>query len=493
MSFPRHFIALVISIILVTSLVAGCANNNDSKPESVAEIIEEEFDVVIVGGGGAGLAAAAAASQEGAKVVVVEKMSMLGGNTLRSGGVYNAVNPKLQEKQGIEDSIDKFFQQTYEGGDKKAKEELVRLMVENATTDLDWLESMGVEFEPEVHAALGAMWPRSHGTIGSAGSPFIDAFKNTAESNGAKIYTNTTAEELEVEDGRVVGVKAINDKGQKYLFKANKGVVLATGGFSANVDLRMKYNPNLGPELPNTNQPGSTGDGILMAEKVDANLIHMEFIQVNPFGDPEDGSLLGCLFPSVNDMIYVNKEGKRFVNEGERRDRITEAQINQPDSTMFIISDARSLPKDGVSLFGEDVEQLIEQGKLVIADTIEELAEKIEVPADNLKTTVEAFNQAVDTKHDKEFGRPANYLTQKLEQSPFVANKRMPSVHHTMGGLDIDTKARVLNKDGNPVPGLYAAGEVCGGIHGANRLGGNAITEIVVFGRIAGISAAKGE
>ncbi len=490
-----HFkktIILLALVLTISLIITGCQRESIETQGTPKDVVTEyETDVIIVGGGGAGLSAAAAASQEGAEVIVLEKMPILGGNTLRSGGVYNAVHPEKQKAQGIEDSEELFFQQTYEGGDKQAKPELVKILVENATEDYHWLESIGVEFEPDVHQALGAMWARSHGTTGNAGTSFINAFKKTAEENGAKFMLNTEVTDLQVEDGKVVGVKAKDKNGNELTIKSRKGVIISTGGFSSNVEMRQKYKPSLGKELPSTNQPGSTGDGIRMAEAIGANLIQMENIQLNPFGDPEDGSLLGCLFPSVEEMIYVNLDGKRFVNEGERRDRIIEALLKQPESTMFIIADAKHLPENGISLFGEKVDYLFEKGKLVKADTIEELAEKIGVEPANLAKAVEDFNKAVDAKVDENFGR--TYLSMKLDQPPFVANKRVPTVHHTMGGLDIDENARVLDKDGQPISGLYAAGEVCGGIHGANRLGGNAITEIVVFGRLAGRSAVAGK
>lgn len=490
-SYKKSSILLIV-VLIFSLIITGCQNDSAKTQGPAKEVVTEyETDVVIVGGGGAGLSAAATASQEGAEVIVVEKMPILGGNTLRSGGVYNAVHPEKQKAQGIEDSEELFFKQTFEGGDKQAKPELVKILVENATEDYYWLESIGVEFEPDVHQALGAMWARSHGTTGSAGTSFINAFKRTAEENGAKFMLNTEVTDLEVEDGKVVGVKAVDKDGNILTIKSRKGVIISTGGFSSNVEFRQKYNASLGNHLPSTNQPGSTGDGIIMSEKVDANLIQMENIQLNPFGDPVDGSLLGCLFPSVDEMIYVNLDGKRFVNEGERRDRIIEALLKQPESTMFIIADAKHLPESGISLFGEKVDVLFEKEKLVKADTIEELAVKIGLDPAVLAKSVEDFNKAVDDKVDKDFGR--TYLSQKLDKAPFIANRRVPTVHHTMGGLEIDETARVLNKNGQPIPGLYAAGEVCGGIHGANRLGGNAITEIVVFGRLAGKSAAAGK
>ena len=213
----------------------------------------------------------------------------------------------------------------------------------------------------------------------------------------------------------------------------------------------------------------------------------MEYIQLLPTGDPETGSLAGWLAPGVDQMIYVNKEGKRFVAEDERRDVMTNALFEQTDALMYVVSDANSVWE--VTSFGETEEQLVEMGKVLKADTLEELAEKINVPADALVETVARYNEAVENDHDPDFGK--KLLGHKIETPPFYASPRVPTVHHTMGGVKIDTLARVISKDGNPIPGLYAAGEVTGGIHGTNRLGGNAIADIIVFGRIAGESAAN--
>ncbi|HHW92333.1 MAG TPA: flavocytochrome c [Firmicutes bacterium] len=474
---------LVLALVMVLALT-GC--QQPGEPAGVeAEVVET--DVVVIGGGGAGLAAAVTAGEHGAEVILLEKMPMLGGNTLRSGCAYNAVDPERQSKQGIEDSIDLHFQHTYEGGDKKGDPELIRILVENALDGLHWLESLGCEFKDEVYTVLGALWPRSHTNVEPLGTGYISALENGAKEQGVEIYLETKAEELLLEDGRITGVRAVDSDGKELIFKARKGVVLATGGFAANVEMRSQYNPKLGPEIPTTNHPGATGDGILMAEQVGAEFVGMEYIQLLPTGDPENGSLAGWLAPGVDQMIYVNKEGKRFVAEDERRDVMTNALFEQTDAWMYVVSDAKSVWE--VTSFGETEEQLVEMGKVLKADTLEELAEKIDVPADALVETVARYNEAVENNHDPDFGK--ELLGYKIDEPPFYASPRVPTVHHTMGGVKIDTEAKVIGKDGNPIPGLYAAGEVTGGIHGTNRLGGNAIADIIVFGRIAGESAAN--
>lgn len=457
--------------------------------------IEKKTDVVVIGAGGAGLAAAVSAHQNGAKVLVLEKMPMVGGNTIRSGAAYNAVDPKRQSAQGIEDSIEKHYTQTYEGGDRLGKPEMVRTLVEKAYPALEWLESMGMRFKDDIFTVLGSLWPRSHKPEKPLGTGYIDTYMNYINQHGSdiEVMLNTKATELIVENGRVVGVEAENAEGT-VIAKANNGVIIATGGFGANINARNYYN-NLWPDLTNiktTNHPGSTGDGMWMAEKIGASLIGMEQIQLLPTGDPETGSLSGNIGQDVENRIFVNKDGNRFVDEGARRDVMTKALFEQKDSFMWIILDKHSYPTvDTKNNFNETIGQLVEEGTAFKADTLEDLAKRIGVNPVNLVKSVENFNKAVEKKIDDPFGRVL--FQDKIDTAPFYAGARMPTVHHTMGGIEINTKAQVLDKNGNIIPGLYAAGEVTGGIHGSNRLGGNALTDTVVFGKIAGESAAKAE
>ncbi len=456
--------------------------------------IEKKADVVIIGAGGAGLAAAVSAHQNGAKVLLLEKMPLVGGNTIISGAAYNAVDPKRQSAQGIEDSIDKHYIQTYEGGDKLAKPELIRTLVEKAYPALEWLESMGMKFKNDIFTVLGALWPRSHKPEKPIGTGYIETYMEYIGKNNKdiEIMLNTKATELLVENGRVIGVEA-ESPDNVVIAKASNGVIIATGGFSANVNARNHYN-KMWPDLTNiksTNRPGAMGDGAWMAEKIGANLIDMEQIQLLPMGDIETGSLSGNIEQGVEDRIFVNKDGNRFVDEGARRDVMTKALFEQEDSLMWVIVDRHSYPTgDTKNNFDETIDFLIEDGTAYKADTLEELAIKIGVVPENLVKSVETFNQAAENKIEDLFGR--TLFDNKIDTPPFYAGARMPTVHHTMGGIEINTKAQVLDTEGKIIKGLYAAGEVTGGIHGSNRLGGNAVPDTVVFGRIAGESAAKG-
>jgi flavocytochrome c len=469
--------------------------NKPEKAIASTKLIEKQADVIIIGGGGAGLAAAVSAHQNGAKVLVLEKMPKVGGNTIISGAAYNAVDPKRQTAAGIEDSIEKHYTQTFEGGDKLAKPEMVRTFVEKAYPTLEWLESLGMKFKDDIFTVLGALWPRSHKPIEPLGTGYINTYMNyiKANSKDIEIMLNTTATELIVEGGKVIGVKANNLDG-KITAIANKGVVVATGGFGANIVMRDKFN-KIWPTLTNiktTNHPGATGDGMLMAQKIGANLIGMEQIQLLPMGDPQTGSLSGNIEQGVENRIFVNKTGDRFVDEGARRDVMTKALFEQKDATMWIVLDKHSYPT-GLTKnnFNETIDQLVAEGRAYKADTLEDLAKQIGVTPENLVKSVAEFNKVVEQGGKDAFGR--TLFKDKIDTAPFYAGARVPTVHHTMGGIEINTSAQVLDANGKLIPGLYAAGETTGGIHGSNRLGGNALPDAAIFGRIAGESAAAGK
>lgn len=433
-------------------------------------------DVVVVGSGGAGLNAAVTAADNGAKVIVLEKMPVVGGNTILMGGFYNAADPERQEKQGIKDSAELHFQQTWAAGDYRGNPDLVRVLTENALDGLKWYESLGLKFADTVYQGYGALYPRSHDPEpNERGRGYIRVLLNAAKQRGVEIMLNTRATKLlrDGRDGRVYGVKAVDKSGNEITVLA-KSVVLATGGFSANVEMRSKYDPRFDASVGTTNHPGATGDGIIMAQEIGADLVGMDYIQCIAVSG-------GLLTLDVGAMIYVNFNGDRFVDEGARRDVLTDAVLKQPGKKVWVITDEQS--KKQMS-----IEEGMKKGIVFKADTIEDLAKQINLDPAKLRAVIDRYNSFVDAKKDLDFGKTT--FTQKIEKAPFYAGLGTPQVHHTMGGVRINTNAEVLDIYGRVIPGLYAAGEVTGGVHGTNRVGGNAIVDITVFGRIAGKNAA---
>lgn len=500
-----------------------------------AEEIEITTDVVIIGGGGAGLSAAITAAQEGAEVTLIEKTGALGGNTVRAGGPYNAVDPERQAAVGpadpnsmavvreltevepkndrhaelqeelladleayeetdqsfLFDSLALHKLQTYDGGDYRADLEFVEKLVEDSLPTSEWMADNGVVWTDDIQTVPGGLWPRAHLPENAAGGDYIRAGKDTAEELGVEIMLNSPATELIVEDGVVKGIKGTSD-GAPMTIHAG-AVIIATGGFSANVEMRQEYDETLIDSLPTTNTPAATGDGITMAEAVDAQLVGMEYIQSLPLGNPADGALNGWFGGSGVEYYYqVNNEGKRFMAEDGRRDTMTQALLEQDGAISYVISSAENTleyDNDGETIWGDDIEELVENGVIFRADTIEELAEQIDIDPAVLAETHDTFNSYVESGDDTDFGR--TLFGNPLVTGPFYASPRVPTVHHTMGGLKISLLGEVLNEEDEAIPGLYAAGEVTGGIHGGNRLGGNALVDIHVFGRVAGESAAN--
>lgn len=458
------------------------------KKEIAKEDEEKTADVIVVGGGGAGLAAVVSAYESGAEsVILIEKMPALGGNTIIAGGALNAVNPEKQRAQGIEDSVDKHFQQTYEGGHEVGNKELIRTLVENALDGVNWLEENGLVWKDKVGQVIGSLWERTNQAVPTLGTGYITVLEDKAKEYGAEILLETKATEILTEGNKVIGVKA-ESLDKNYTFNANNGVIMATGGYGNNLDMVKEYlsdgvytEDNLPDKLSSTNAPGLTGEGILMAEDIGADVIDMKHVQLLPMPGDKFGPTI-----NIDDCFFINKEGNRYVREDAGRDELCLATFDQTDGQYFMINDSKIISDDRLTLSGENLDSLIDKGIVVEVDTLEELAEEIGVSYESLKETTEKFNSYVEAEKDEDLGREV--WGHKVDEAPFYATLRYPALHHTMGGLKINPKTEVLDKDGNAIEGLYAAGEVTGGIHGANRLGGNAIADIIVFGRIAGQS-----
>ena len=502
------------------------------KIKKVAGITKGSADLIIVGAGGAGLSAAVTAKDLGVKnVLVLEKMPVIGGNTLRCASAFNAADPDRQKalpmtetlKEAVVKAINEkpvseehaklmadvkakyeaylksgsktLFDcpewhalQTYNGGDKVGQIPLIRQYSNNVLDTLHWMQSKGSPVMDRVSQGAGALWQRTHQLDAPAGLGLIDPLYQAAVKQGVNFKLGMRVQDLILNDkGRVIGVTATDKVGNKYEFTSKDGVILATGGYSQNKEMRQKSAPHLTSEMVSMNQPGATGDGIIIATRHGADTTGMNYVQVYPLATPGTGALQGRArkMSGLDDVIDVNKNGERFVKEDARRDEFVAAIKKQPGGVVYDINDS-SIVKP-LNSFNEDVETLVSIGRIYKADSLADLAKQLGMPADKLEATVAEFNKMVEAKKDPKFGR--KLFDRPIVKPPFYATPRAPSIHHTMGGLQISTNAQVLDKNGKPIPGLYAAGEVTGGIHGSNRLGGNATADVLTFGRIAAKSA----
>ena len=496
-----------------------------------AKDIEETVDVVVVGAGGAGMTAAITATDAGKKVIVVESQPIAGGNSVRSTGGMNAAKTPYQDKnefkeaagvektlataaekfadnatitalaatvksqwdayqanpQGYFDSVELMELDTMIGGKGKNNPELVKALAENSADAIEWLASIGAEVK-NVGAFGGASVKRIHrpvnadGKVTAVGAYIVPILEKNLQDRNVQFLFDTTANEIIMKDGKAVGIKGTGKDGHKVTINA-KSVVIATGGFGANAEMVEKYKPEL-KGFATTNAEGAQGQGIDMATAVGAATVDMDQIQIHPTVHIEEDGNAHLITEGLrgDGAILVNAEGKRFYDEVSTRDKVSAAIIAQPEKSAWLIVDQSMVDKSAV------IAGYIKSGYTVTGATYEELAKAMGVDEATFTSTMNTWNQAVEAKSDAEFGRTS--FANPLTAAPYYAIKITPAVHHTMGGIVINPKAEVLNEKGEAIPGLFAAGEVTGGVHGANRLGGNAVADFVVFGRISGQSAA---
>ena len=496
-----------------------------------AKDIEETVDVVVVGAGGAGMTAAITATDAGKKVIVVESQPIAGGNSVRSTGGMNAAKTPYQDKnefaeaagvektlataaekyadnatitalaatvksqwdayqanpQGYFDSVELMELDTLIGGKGKNNPELVKALAENSADAIEWLASIGADVK-NVGAFGGASVKRIHrpvnadGKVTAVGAYIVPILEKNLQDRNVQFLFDTTANEIIMKDGKAVGIKATGKDGNKVTINA-KSVVIATGGFGANAEMVEKYKPEL-KGFATTNAEGAQGQGIDMATAVGAATVDMNQIQIHPTVHIEEDGNAHLITEGLrgDGAILVNAEGKRFYDEVSTRDKVSAAIIEQTDKSAWLVVDQAMVDKSAV------IAGYIKSGYTVTGATYEELAKAMGVDETTFVSTMNTWNQAVEAKSDAEFNRTS--FANPLTAAPYYAIKITPAVHHTMGGIVINPKAEVLNEKGEAISGLFAAGEVTGGVHGANRLGGNAVADFTVFGRIAGQSAA---
>ena len=438
------------------------------------------YDVVVVGSGGAGLAAAIQAHDLGASVVVVEKMSVIGGNTNKASAGMNAAETKFQKLKGIVDSKDLFYNETMTGGKNKNNPELLRYFVENAPDAIDWLDNNGIELSG-ITTTGGMSVDRTHrpasGT--AVGGYLISGLVKNINRRGIEVMLDSNVTEIITENHKVVGVKVTEEDGSIQTIKA-KAVIIATGGFSANREMVEKYRPDL-KGFVTTNHKGATGSGIMILEKLGAGTVDMKEIQIHPTVEQTTSYLISESIRGGG-AILVSQIGKRFVNELDTRDKVSAEIIKLPEHYSYILFDQQVRDEN------KAVEEYVSHDLVVQADSINELAQKLSIDANTLSNTIERYNQFVNTKQDEDYGRTTG-MRHPINKAPYYAIKIAPGVHHTMGGVTINTHTQVLDTAKNAIQGVFAAGEVVGGVHGANRIGGNAVADIIIFGMQAGRQA----
>lgn len=514
------------------ALTAAGLNPDDYKTavenDATAEDSTVDADVVVVGAGGAGMTAAITAAAEGKSVVVLESQSMVGGNSVRATGGMNAAKTVYQdenefgESAGIEktlktaaekyadnetitalaktvseqwaayqanptgyfDSVELMELDTMIGGKGINDPELVETLCANSADAIDWLDEHGITLH-NVSSFGGASVKRIHrpvnaeGKTVSVGSYMIPLLQENCEKAGVKMMLDTTATEILTDaSGAAVGVKATGASGETVTVNA-KAVVLATGGFGANLDMVVKYKPEL-KGFMTTNAPGIQGQGIEMAQAIGAATVDMDQIQIHPTVEANTAALITEGLRG-DGAILINEEGKRFIDEVGTRDVVSAAEIAQTGSYSWLVVDQAMADASSV------IQGYIKKGYTVTGATYEELGKAMGVDAAAFAETMEKWNGYVEAKNDPDFGRTS--FANPLNTAPYYAVKVTAGVHHTMGGLKINANTEVLNEKGEVIPGLFAAGEVTGGVHGANRLGGNAVADFTVFGRIAGAAA----
>ncbi len=460
--------------------------------QPAAEGLADSYDVVVVGTGGAGFTAAISAANKGKSVLLMEKLGIYGGSTSLSGGEMAVPGNWIQVQEGIEDSPELMTEDMLVGGDNIGDPDLVATICNNVYDAAQWLTfEGGVAWEHNQLFFGGHSVKRSIIPKGHKGNAMTTKLTERAQGiANLTLVDNTKANELVVTDGAVTGIKAENTvTGDAYEF-ACKAVVLASGGFGSNVEMREQANPDFGAQFNSTDSVGAQGDGLTMASAIGAELIDMDLIQTYPICDVDTGALIYLDDMRLDERtIMFNKEGERFVEELDRRDVLSNAILAQTDERAYEIWDQAAADETGVvDIHHDEYENLTSRGLCVTADTIEGACEPFGIDAEALKATIERWNGFVDAGADEDF----NYRGEmrKIETPPYYIVVYKPAVHYTMGGLHINTDAQVLDTAGNPIPGLYAAGEVAGHKMGTNRLGSTSMSDIYTFGRIAGNNAA---
>lgn len=446
------------------------------EPNDISQL-EDHYDVVIIGSGATGLTSALQAYELGLSPVVLEKMDRIGGNSTRASSGMNAAETSVQLEHHIIDSMDNFYDETFEGGGKQNNPAMLRYFTQHGALAIDWLAEHGIILD-DLTITGGMKTKRTHrpSSMAPIGAFLINELLKQIDKTSIPLFTGIKVDHLVKDANRITGVRA-SKQDQQFNIDSD-AVILATGGFGANSNLITKYRPDLAG-YNTTNQPGATGDGITLATEAGAKLVDMDQVQVHPTvqQDTDHVYLIGEAVRGEG-AILVNNQGQRFVDELDTRKNVTAAIDNLGGTGAYLIFDQAIRDRVKAIEFYDHV------GLVTSAASITELADEIGVSSDNLNQTQVKWNQDVARNTDSLYGRQTGMRA--IEEGPFFAIHVSPAIHYTMGGINVTAETEVIDNDEKIIGGLFAAGEVSGGLHGNNRIGGNSIAETVVFGRQAG-------
>jgi len=468
---------------LPTEQAASPEPQQQQSSDAITEVAYSQLqaDIVIIGAGGAGMSAALEAHYNGAdNIVLLEKMPQTGGNTTLATGGMNAANTRYQV---AEDSVELMMADALAAGQDLNDPELISVFAERSADAIHWVNDLGAGLTSIIQMG-GSSVPRTHRPEGgmAVGPTLVTVLNQRIAEAGIPVMLNTEATQILVDDDNSVTGVVVQRDGETLVIETT-AIIIATGGFGANPEMIQRFNPAL-EGFGTTNQVSALGGGINLAADIGAALVDMEQIQTHPTVEPTTSTMYTEAVRGSG-AVLVNTEGVRFVNELGTRDVVSNAILEQPDGFAFLVFD--SSVRAGLAA----IETYLAIGILAEADSIAGLAEEIGVDPAVLEATINEYIGFVASGNDEAFGRPATSMLSTMDGARFYAGVTIPAVHHTMGGIQINTNAEVMTEDGGTINGLFAAGEVAGGVHGAERLGGNALADIVIFGRIAAQNAVE--
>ncbi len=494
----KKSLAAGVGAVAAAGLVGKLGSGKAHAAKPAPKTWDEEYDVVVIGSGYAALSAALEAHAAGAKTALIEKMKVAGGNSIINGGLLAAPGTPLQKKEGIKDSPEQYYQDMLKAGLYLNHTKLARVVADNVRDALLWTIEMGVEYKPRLNHLGGHSVPRTYNTTNSSGSGIVRVMLKKVKDLGIPLKTRRKMTTLFLDDkGAIAGIEVLDryrhgkeGSGKPLTIRARRGVVIATGGFSKDEPFRKAQDPRLAAEfkVDSTNQPGATAESIKEVLRIGGNPVHLSWIQLGPWASADEqgfgvGSMFSILAAFPFGFMVDADTGERFVNELADRKTRADVMLTRKRPPV-VITDA-----NGVE-FASTLPQCLDRGVVKKYDSLDAIAAANEIPNKALAATFKKYNGFVKKGSDEDFGKRFREGHKQLK-APFYAIRLWPKVHHTMGGVQIDEHSRVIsNESWAPIKGLYAAGEVVGGVHGASRLGSCAIAECLVFGRVAGRAAA---